>query len=143
MHQATQEINSQTVGDPECFRTFEELEKGLKSLRTARDKGVVVMLVARGEGGRREILKHARLEVDAGIPGDAWGRRTGRKPETSLAVIQSDVAELIANGQPIQLSGDNLYLALDLSNTNLPTGSRVRAGGATLEVRSEEHTSEL
>lgn len=139
MHQTTKAITSESVGDSERFRTMHELEQGLKGLRTAKDQGVVVMLVARGEGGRREILKHARLEADCGMPGDAWGRRTGRNPETSITVMQSDVAELIANGQPIELSGDNLYLALDLSNANLPTGSRVRAGIATLEVTPYPH----
>jgi MOSC domain-containing protein YiiM len=139
MHPATSEINSQSVGDRDRFRTFEQLEQGLASLRTAKDKGVVTMVVARGEGGRREILQHVRLDPDAGIPGDAWGRRAGRKPDTSITVMQTDVAELIANGQPIELSGDNLYLALDLSNANLPTGSRVRAGTATLEVTPYPH----
>ena len=139
MHRATPEINSQSVGDQNRFRTFVELEKGLASLRSPKDEGVVTMVVARGEGGRREILEHVRLEPDAGIPGDAWGRRPGRKPDTSITVMQSDVAELIANGQPIELSGDNLYLALDLSNANLPTGSRVHAGTVTLEVTPYPH----
>src|SRR5215208_4475531 len=116
MHHAMPEINSQSVGDRDRFRTFQQLEQGLAALRPAKDKGVVTMIVARTDGGRREILQHVRLEPDAGIPGDAWGRRAGRKPDTSITVMQSDVAELIANGQPIELSGDNLYLALDLSN---------------------------
>jgi hypothetical protein len=139
MHQATPEINSQSVGDHNRFQTFVELEKGLASLRSPKDEGVVTMVVARGEGGRREILQRVRLEPDAGIPGDAWGRRPGRKADTSITIMQSDVADLIANGQPIELSGDNLYLALDLSNANLPPGSRVRAGSATLEVTPYPH----
>lgn len=139
MHQATPEINSQTIGDRDRFLTFAQLEQGLAALRSPKDKGVVTMLVARGEGGRREILQHVRLEPGAGMPGDAWGRRAGGKPDTSIAVMQSDVAALIANGQPIELSGDNLYLALDLSNANLPAGSRVRAGTATLEVTPYPH----
>lgn len=139
MHQATPEINSQTVGDPARFRSLAQLEQGLAALSTAKDRGVVTMVVARTDGGRREILRSVRLEVDGGIPGDSWGRRSSRKPETSIAVMQTDVAELIANGQPIELSGDNLYLALDLSNENLPTGSRVRAGGVVFEVTPYPH----
>jgi hypothetical protein len=139
MHQPAAEINSQTVGDRARFRTYRELAQALPALKTAKDKGAVVMLMARGEGGRREILRQAALEVDAGMPGDAWNRRAGRKPDMSIAVMQSDVAELIANGQPIELAGDNLYLALDLSTTNLPAGSRVRAGSAILEVTPYPH----
>ncbi len=140
MHQATPIISSDTVGDPACFRSFEELVQLLKVLpATPRDKGTVTLLMSRREGGRRELPGSVRLEVDAGMPGDAWGRNARRKLEAQLAAMQTDVAELIANGQPPELSGDNLYLALDLSNANLPTGSRIRIGGVLLEVTPMPH----
>jgi hypothetical protein len=140
MHQATPIIGSDTVGDPTSFRTFEELERLLKGLTAApKDKGTVTMLMARREGGRRELLKSARLEIDGGMPGDAWGRNPKRKMVAQLATMQTDVAELIANGQPIELSGDNLYLVLDLSNENLPAGTRVRMGSVLLEVTPMPH----
>jgi len=140
MHQATPIIGSDTVGDPACFRTFEELARLLKTLTaTPKDKSTVTLLMSRREGGRRELLKSARLEIDGGMPGDAWGRNPKRKIDAQLATMQTDVAELIANGQPIELSGDNLYLALDLSNGNLPAGSRVRVGGVLLEVTPMPH----
>ena len=56
-----------------------------------------------------------------------------------IAVMQADVAELVANGQPLTLFGDSLFLALDLSTPNLPAGSRVRVGGAVLEVTPVPH----
>ena len=140
MHQATPIIGSDTIGDPVCFRTFEELEQLLNTLSgTPKDNGVVTLLMSRREGGRRELPRSVRLEIDAGMPGDAWGRNPKRKLEAQLATMQTDVAELIANGQPLELAGDNLYLALDLSNGNLPTGSRVRAGGVLLEVTPMPH----
>jgi MOSC domain-containing protein YiiM len=49
------------------------------------------------------------------------------------------VVELLANGQPIVLSGDNLYLDLDLSASNMPPGTRLRAGGCILEVTPKPH----
>jgi len=73
------------------------------------------------------------------MPGDRWGRSSRPNPEAQLTVMQRDVAELIANGQPLELFGDNLVLDLDLSNANLPTGSRLRAGGVTLEVTPLPH----
>jgi MOSC domain-containing protein YiiM len=60
-------------------------------------------------------------------------------PDAQLAVMQRDVAELIANGQPLTLFGDNLFLDLDLSAENLPAGSRVRAGTALLAVTPKPH----
>ena len=140
MHQATPIIGSDTIGDPACFRTFEELEGLLSALvGTPKDNGTVTLLMSRREGGRRELLKSVRFEIDGGMPGDAWGRNSKRKLEAQLATMQTDVAELIANGQPLELAGDNLYLALDLSNENLPTGSRVRIGGVLLEVTPMPH----
>jgi MOSC domain-containing protein YiiM len=56
-----------------------------------------------------------------------------------IAVMERKVAELIANGQPLILFGDCLILDLDLSTQNLPPGSRVRVGGAVLEVTPMPH----
>ncbi len=56
-----------------------------------------------------------------------------------IAVMQRDVAELIANGQPLTLFGDCLILDLDLSKDNLPVGSRVQVGNSLLEVTPEPH----
>jgi MOSC domain-containing protein YiiM len=53
--------------------------------------------------------------------------------------MQKDVAELIANGQPVTLFGDNLFVELDLSASNLPPGSRMRVGQAILEVTPKPH----
>ena len=140
MHQATPIIGSDTMGDPTCFRTFEELERLLNALTgTPKNNGTVTLLMSRREGGRRELLKSVRLEIDGGMPGDAWGRNSKRKADAQLATMQTDVAELIANGQPLELAGDNLYLALDLSKENLPTGSRIRIGGVLLEVTPMPH----
>jgi MOSC domain-containing protein YiiM len=49
------------------------------------------------------------------------------------------VARLIANGQPLELFGDNLFLELDLTAANLPVGSRLRIGGAIVEVTPKAH----
>ncbi|HYV57533.1 MAG TPA: MOSC domain-containing protein [Candidatus Nitrosopolaris sp.] len=132
-------IDSGSVGDATRYRTLAALEEGLRALATPRDGGRIARIVVRGTGGRREELDRVRLEVGAGLPGDAWGRRPEPHPGKAIAVMQSDVAELIANGQPLTLFGDNLFLSLDLSTENLPPGSRLRAGGALLEVTPMPH----
>lgn len=133
-------IDSNSVGNPDQFRTLAQLEAGLAALPEApRDRGRVVLLLRKIDGGVRETPDRIHASVEGGFPGDAWGRRADRKPEAQLAVMQRDVAELIANGQPLALFGDNLTLDLDLSAANLPIGSRVRAGGAVLEVTPMPH----
>ena len=133
-------LDSRAVGDPARFLPFDELRARLETRPPApRDVGRVVGLVTRVDGGRREILTRARVTVTGGMPGDAWGRKPDPKPEAQLAVMQVDVAELIANGQPLALFGDNLFLDLDLSAANLPPGTRLRAGGVTLEVTPKPH----
>ena len=80
--------------------------------------------------GVRETPERTRLSPDDGVPGDDWSRRPPRDPEAQLAVMRRDVAELIANGQPLTLFGDNLFVDLDLSAANLPAGTRLRVGDA-------------
>jgi MOSC domain-containing protein YiiM len=140
MPEETIKIDSDSVGDPARYRTFEQLEQGLAALPSApQDSGRVALLVVRREGGRRETPDCIRMTLAGGVPGDAWGRQREPHLEMQIAVMQRDVAELIANGQALELSGDNLFLDLDLSSGNLPPGSRVRVGGALLEVTPMPH----
>jgi hypothetical protein len=133
-------VNSETVGEPARFRTFAELEALLNGLPAApTDRGAVALLVSRREEGRRHVLPRTLLTPDLGMPGDTWGRRPSPKPEAQLTVMELAVAELIANGQPLTLFGDNLFLTIDLSTPNLPIGTRLRVGGAVLEVTPKEH----
>lgn len=133
-------IDSASVGDPARFRPLDFLETQLAALPPApRDAGRVHLVMKRGPRGEREALPRAFMTPESGVPGDAWGRQRHPAPEAQLTVMQIDVAELIANGQPLALFGDNLFLELDLSETNLPPGSRLRAGTATLEVTPQPH----
>ena len=139
MNSTNASINSASVGDADRFLTLAELEQRLTKLAAPKDSGRVTLIVRKGENGVREVQDKVLLGADTGVPGDAWGRAKQPNPETQLAVMQQDLAELIANGQPVTLFGDNLFLDLDLSNANLPTGSRVRAGSVLLEVTPFPH----
>jgi MOSC domain-containing protein YiiM len=133
-------VDSSSIGDPARYHTLEHLERTLAALPPSPvTTGRVILLISRGEGGRREELDRARLALDSGVPGDAWGRQETPNPEAQLTVMQIDVATLVANGQPLTLFGDNLIVDLDLSVANLPIGSQVRVGGATLEVTPKPH----
>jgi len=122
-------IDSESVGDADRYRTLAHLEERLNALPGApQESGRVALIVVRGEHGRREQPERIRLEVDAGVPGDAWGRQREPHVEKAIAVMQIDVAELIANGQPLALFGDNLFLSVDLSTENLPPGKPTPRG---------------
>ena len=127
-------------GDPSRHLPLGELEQKLGTLPAApRDAGRVALLVRRRPDKVRETPTRIDLGPDTGVPGDAWGR--GQKPDRAaqVTVMEIDVAEMIANGQPLTVFGDNLFLALDLSVENLPTGSRLRLGRALLEVTAKPH----
>lgn len=133
-------VDSDSVGDPARYRALTDLEQRLEALpRMPQDEGRVALLVRKCDGGRRETLDWTVIAPDVGIPGDAWSRRAQPDRDKQIAVMRKDVAELIANGQPLTLFGDNLLLELELSASSLPPGSRVRVGGAILEVTPMPH----
>lgn len=127
-------------GDASRHRPLAELEAGLRALpRAPASGGRVARIVRRRADGVREPLDRALLSPDEGVPGDGWARRPPRDPDAQLAVMRREVAELIANGQSLDVFGDNLFVDLDLSAANLPPGARLRAGAALLEMTPEPH----
>jgi hypothetical protein len=117
-----------------------ELESALRALPPPpRKRGTVELLVARGPSGERSLPGRVVLTRAGGMPGDRWAGQDRYGPEYQLAATRADVARTIANGQPLELHGDNLYLWLDLSADNLPTGSLVRLGQALLQVTPQAH----
>ena len=133
-------IDSQSDGDPATFPPFEVLESRLLSAPAApSDTGRVRLLVARHPGGVRHTLDRVSMTPDSGMPGDSWGRQRRPSPEAQLAVMQFDVAELVANGQPLTLFGDQMFLELDLSDGNLPSGAVLQAGSVRFEVTPMPH----
>jgi MOSC domain-containing protein YiiM len=127
-------------GDPARHLPIDRLEAELLALPPApRDLGRVALVVRRHPDKVRETLERVELRPAGGVPGDAWGRREQPDPQAELTVMQTDVARLVANGQALTVFGDNLFLDLDLSVENLPIGSQVRIGGATLEVTPKPH----
>jgi MOSC domain-containing protein YiiM len=128
------------LGDAAAHRPFADLAAGLRALPVLDpDAGRVALIVRRRADGVRETPERVHLTLEEGVPGDGWSRRPPRDPEAQLAVMRSDVAALLANGQPLTLFGDNLLVELDLSAKNLPTGARLRVGDALVEVTAKPH----
>jgi hypothetical protein len=127
-------------GDLHRHRSLTELESGLRALsRCPTTSGFLALIVRRRADGVRETPERVWLSQDEGVPGDGWSRRPPCDPLAQLAVMRCDVAGLIANGQPLTVFGDNLFVELDLSAGNLPAGTRLRVGGALVEVTAKPH----
>lgn len=116
------------------------LEAAIAALPPAPlDEGTLELMVARSKKGEHALPAEAMLTREGGMPGDRWAKDGRYGPEYQLATIRADFAKVVANGQRLDLHGDNLYLNLDLSSQNLPIGSRVRLGQALLEVTPQAH----
>jgi MOSC domain-containing protein YiiM len=127
-------------GDASRHLSLEPLEVRLRALpKPPTDAGSLALIVRRRADGVREMPERARLSPEEGVPGDGWSRRPPRDPDAQLAVMRRDVAELIAHGQSLGLFGDNLFVDLDISAANLPSGARLRVGEAVVEVTPEPH----
>ena len=117
-----------------------DLEAKLGALpQLPKDSGRLALIVRRGVDGSRETPQGLRLTPEDGVPGDSWGRNSDRKLDAQIAVMRRDVAELIANGQPLTVFGDSLFVDFDISVGNLPIGSRLRVGEAVIEVTPMAH----
>ncbi len=136
--------------DPHTHLSLDELVQGLDKLACApKDSGRVIGLVARGAEGERATPSSILVTPESAIQGDRWARErsqgearwgTDQYQEMQITTMEAGVGELIANGQPLSLFGDNLLVELDLSSANLPIGSRLRIGSAALEVTPFPHT---
>lgn len=138
----TESIPETSVQTENCrlYRSLAELETGLRALvPLPLDAGRVALMVCRHAPGVHEALDRVHLTPAEGVPGDEWNRRPPLHPEAQLTVMRRDVAEMIACGQPLTKSGDNLLVDLDLSVANLPVGTRLRIGQAIVEVSPKAH----
>lgn len=129
--------------------TGSELEAGLPHIREAPvDHGTVKLIVQRPDVEEREVVDEVELDPEVGVVGDNWRVRGSSStadgsahPEKQVTVMNARVAGLLA-GDPERrpLAGDQLYVDLDVSIDNLPPGTRLRIGGAEIEVSEPPHT---
>ncbi len=126
-----------------------ELEAGLAHiLQSPPDQGPIELIVRRPAVGQREELREAELDLAVGLVGDNWHtRRSSRTPDGSanpdcqLTLINVRLINLLAQSRDRwALAGDQLFVDLDLSVANLPAGTRLAAGTATLEITAAPHT---
>jgi MOSC domain-containing protein YiiM len=125
------------------------LEDGLATIRSApRDAGTVELIVRRPAQEEREVVEEAQLDPAVGLVGDNWRQRGSRAtedgsahPEMQLTMMGARTAALIARTRERwPLAGDQLFVDLDLSSANLPPGTVLEVGTATIEITDQPHT---
>lgn len=128
--------------------TMEELETGLDEIkRSPLDKGVLELIVGRPAENEREVLEEGTLDLGLGLIGDNWKTRGSSRttdgfghPDMQINIMNSRIISLLAQEKKYwKLAGDQLYIDLNLSDENLPTGSRLKIGSAVLEVTAIPH----
>ncbi len=135
--ETSEQASEQAHAQAHAHRTPEELEAFMSQLRAApRDVGTLELVVRRPAPGEREVLDEGELDLELGLVGDSWPQRGssrtadgGPHPEMQLNVMSARMVGFLA-GDPARraLAGDQLYLDLDLSQDNLPVGSRLTFG---------------
>ena len=130
-------------------RSSEQFRLGLDAIQAApADAGVVRLIVRRPAEDAREVVQEAVLDVDEGLVGDSWRARGSSSttdgaanPEAQVTVVNARAAEAIAGAiERWALSGDQLFVDLDISEENIPAGTRLSVGEAEIQMSAKPHT---
>ena len=141
-------LQGKEIGIAPRHLTREELEAGLDEIRRSpADEGVVRLIVRRPSVEAREVLGVAELNCQEGLAGDTWRLRASSRtpdrsahPDMQLNIMNARAIALIAQDpERWALAGDQLFIDLDLSAANLPPGTRLAIGSATIEITSQPH----
>jgi hypothetical protein len=129
---------------------IDALEAGLTHIQESpKDQGTLDLVVRRPAVDEREILDVAELSLDEGVVGDTWNQRSSKRsedggphPDMQLNIINARLSRLISGGldDDRALAGDQLHVDLDVSEANLPPGTRLAIGNAVIEVTDQPHT---
>jgi len=130
-------------------RTTAELATQLDHLRGApKQAGTLELFVRRPSVDQRDILDEGILDPVDGLVGDNWLSRAtshaiaeGRHLQAQLNVMSARMVRFLAPTIDEQaMAGDQLFVDLDISVANLPTGTRLTIGDeAVIEVTAKPH----
>ena len=106
--------------------------------RSPRDAGRVERCVVRTGPGRRETPEAIELVPGRGVSGDSWGAHAWDEEGNQVALINVHVIRALCEQDESRtpLSGDNLQVDLELSEENLPIGTRLSIGTEVVLVVS-------
>ena len=122
--------------------TEQEITDGLAEiLKSPQDFGTLKAIVIRPADKKRLSLQECRLSSEGGTEGDAWARGCWLQlpdgspdPDVQICIMNSRMIDLVACDKTRwELAGDNLFVDLDLSRENLPTGQLLSIGECVIE----------
>jgi MOSC domain-containing protein YiiM len=128
--------------------SLEELQEGLGAIMLSpRDPGILKAIVIRPETDGRICLPQCEFSPEGGVHGDNWAKGCwmslpdGRPhPDVQVTIMNARTLALVAQEEARwPLAGDNLVVDLDLSDENLPPGTRLAVGSALLEITAVPH----
>jgi MOSC domain-containing protein YiiM len=109
--------------------------------RSPLDGGTVERCVVRRGTGERDTPDAVHVSPEGGVEGDRWAADAHARAGNQVSLVNVHVLRALTDGDPrrMALSGDNLQVDLDLSEANLPVGTRLAIGDALLEVTPDPH----
>ncbi len=118
-------------------------------LDSPKDGGPLKLIVLRPGNGERRTPQSADISIAGGIDGDHWVNESwltlpdgSSDPEVQVCLMNARCIEAIAG--PIEswaLVGDNLFVDMDLTPSNMPPGQHFSIGTAEFEVSAEPNSA--
>ncbi len=104
---------------------------------------MITSIVIRPRTNERVLLSQCEVSPELGVHGDNWASKNhddNPNPAAQITIMNTRMIELLADDKNRQaLSGDQFYVDMDLSKTNLNVGQQLRMGTAILEIMSKPH----
>lgn len=121
--------------------TIAEIESGLTEIQQSpKDNGILELIVRRPNPDEREVLETGELNETDGLVGDCWKNYGTVYLDAQIAIMNSRCVSLLSQDENRwQLAGDQLFVDLDLSDENLPPGTKLQIGSAILETTAQPH----
>ncbi|MFW9931002.1 MAG: MOSC domain-containing protein [Candidatus Thorarchaeota archaeon] len=130
------------------FLSFQELNDRFNALTPSpKDVGTVDLICIRPTENSREVKDSVIVDNQLGIIGDNWKSRGSKHtpdgsaiPDAQITIMNSRIINLITQDKNFwSLAGDQLFIDLDISSDNLPSGSRLTIDDVILEVTPLPH----
>ena len=128
--------------------TLEHLQTQLNHIQESpKDTGSVLLIVRRPATEERELISQGRLIPASGLEGDNWRERGSTSmpdgsanPEAEITLMNTRVIQALTQDETRwALAGDQFFVDFDLSEENIPAGTRLALGSAIVEVSPLPH----
>ena len=130
------------------LKSLEDMESCLGNIRQAPAvEGSVDMIVIRPETGQRLVAEAGELDTELGLVGDNWHARGDKHTEDGAAdpgrqltlMGSRAIAAITGSEARWPEAGDQFFVDFDLSDENIPPGTRLAIGEAEVEVTDLPH----